>query len=86
MREGPGLIKVGLNEVADGAEAALERRRQIGGRGRGGRGRRRRRQVEPELELVQPVRQRVAVSFRGRDGRVGVWNKVSERSKIAQTF
>ena len=83
MSEGPRLVEVGLDEVADGAKAALERRRQIGGGGGGGggggRGSRRRRQVEAEFELVQPVRQIVAVSVRGCDGRVGVWNEASAR-------
>ena len=82
MSEGPRLVEVGLDEVADGAKAALERRRQIGGPGGdggGGRGSRRRRQVEAEFELVQPVRQIVAVSVRGCDGRVGVWNEASAR-------
>ena len=81
MSECPRLVEVGLDEVADGAKAALEGRRQIGGPGGGGggRGSRRRRQVEAEFELVQPVRQIVAVSVRGCDGRVGVWNEASAR-------
>ena len=85
MSERPRLVEVGLDEVADGAEAALEGGREVAGgsaAGGGGRGRRRRRgrQVEAELELVQPVRQRVAVPLRGGDGRVGVRNQVSAQS------
>ena len=84
MSERPRLVEVGLDEVADGAEAALEGGREVAGgsaAGGGGRGRRRRgRQVKPELKLVQPVRQRVAVPLRGGDGRVGVRNQVSAQS------